>query len=128
MLQAELNATGFTQNNGDRARFASFPWYWDLWNFNVLGLNLYQFMVNVGATAFASRGIYGSTPEFWDNANHWSRPSRFFPELIIDWSSKDVCYQDMKRTVIVGKAHWLNAVNPAGCNEANTGILTFHAL
>lgn len=123
-----LFQAGAFNDNGNKARFDSMEWYWDVYNFNVLGLDLYQFMVNVGATAFASRGIYGSTPEYWAEATHWSAPSRFFPELIIDWTQKTTCVNDMKNDVFVGKAHWGNFINPAGCTEDNNGILMFHAI
>ena len=125
---AQFNATGYNTNDGNQSRFSSMDWFWDVWNFNVLGFDLYQFMVQVGATAFASRGIYGSTPEYWAEADHWSAPSMFFPELIIDWSRKITCVNDMKNEVYVGKAHWGHFVNPTGCNAEVNGILQFHAV
>ncbi len=127
-FNAQMQAGAFN-DNGNSKRFTQFDWFWDIFNFNALGLGLYQFMVQTGATAFASRGIYSPTVEQWgDGTYHWSAPSQFWPELIIDWNMKETCSNDMRIQQFVARSHWGNFINPAGCNEENNGILLFHAL
>lgn len=117
-------------NFGDNNRFATMDWFWDLWNFDQLGISDHQILVSTGATAFASRPMYDiSGIEDWGKeGKRWSRPSAFMPNLWIDWSRNTDCSNDRLVENYKAKARWANMVNPIGCNEDNTGILVYRRM
>lgn len=118
---------GLLSDGGENRMFGEMQWFWDVFNFNALGLNSKQFMLSTGATAFASAPTYDTTGvENWQQEGfRWSRESRFLPGLWIDYTRKLGCRNDRLTEDWKLKARWINAVNPTGCDGTNTGILTF---
>ena len=116
---------------GQANAFGVFKTYWDIWNFHAMGQDLYQYMVNRGATAFASRPMYptnGSVLDMGAHGQRWSAPSKYMPSLWIDWSRELDCSNDYLVEKYNAKARWVHMVNPTGCAEQNTGILRYHAV
>jgi len=127
---AQYNA-GSSVDTGNLRRFGDMDWYWDIFNFNALALDLYQYMIQVGTFAFANRvrPSYPTTPlNLGDNILRWSRPATFWPKMLIEWEQTIGCSYDQPIFNIKAKVHWEHLQNPAGCDEANTGTLAFHAI
>lgn len=48
---------GTQANVGDANRFGMIDWYWDIFNFNALGFNEYQFLVSTVATSYPTTAM-----------------------------------------------------------------------
>ncbi|MDD4225946.1 MAG: hypothetical protein PHU98_06120 [Mariniphaga sp.] len=108
-------------------RFGAMDWMWDLWNFNALGLNAYQMMVNQGAIAFVSKSLYGPTPiVIGDTMMGWSENSRFVPGMILEYKMKQVCENDLPTDQYSVTIRFDFFQNPEGCTANKNGVLLFH--
>jgi len=110
---------------GDQARMTAFPILFDLYNFNAAAYNDRVISIADGAIAFASKSYYGPTMEKHESKTVWSQASKFFPGLTLEIWMTETCVNDLFQLDFNVKGRYEFVLNPAGCEEDNTGIIQF---
>lgn len=129
---AQANAAN-ADGKGDLNKFQSMPIIFDQFNIDsVFNPSLKTFMLDKGAVAFGAMNEYGLAPIERKGPNYlinYAIPSRNLPGVSYDVSYNTTC------EVVEGRKNWkhhftLDAacgfyLNPVGCIETNTGVLSF---
>lgn len=124
---AKFNA-GNADGKGVAGMYNELKMYWDLFNVDQVNTpDLITYMIEQGSVALVSRNLFSDTLETYQTYKRWTMASKFLPGLKYDVMMKDSCdgeYDQIKSDYKV-KLTADFIVNPTGCDEANTGILTF---
>lgn len=119
------NANG----KGDQTLFGTFPLYFDLFNIDsVNDPDLKTYMLSMGSLAMASKTFNPDRPQKVDDFTRYTMRSSFFPALSYDVWYNNECEADKRRLIQHNYTVRLTADiynNPAGCDQSNTGILSF---
>lgn len=113
----------------DYKLFGTFPIYHDLFNIDsVNDPNLKSYMLSMGSLAMVNKTFNPDVPEKLQDFTRYTMRSNFFPFLKYDVWYDNECESGTNRLV---KHNWTLRLiadiynNPAGCNQANTGVLSF---
>lgn len=109
-------------------KFGAFQIYFDLFNIDSANNPDYvTYMIHKGAFAFVTKAYYKSTPSKYMEDWRWSMPSRNIPGVVYDVHYKNEC-----NTSDGGVTHYYKLItygdiflNPRGCTETRTGVLSF---
>jgi hypothetical protein len=125
-IVAAMNS-GNADGKGAANMFNNMNIFWD--QTNVDGVNSPDkllYLVSKGAVAMGSKAFYpGTWTDIGSQIKGMSNENRFIPGLAQDWSYKTTCDNDLTLHEYKVKLTWDAFVNPAGCDEENTGILVF---
>jgi len=124
---------GNADGKGDLAKFLTFKNYFDLAVIDTVNTpDLVTYMLSKGAFAMANKTYFGPGITKYMDRHVWSVPSKYVPGLSFDveyMNACDSCYTGNKTAL---QAHAFKLVmnaglflNPLGCTETRTGILTF---
>lgn len=121
----QANANG----KGDAYLFGTMPIYHDLFNIDsVNDPDLKTYMVSMGSMAMVSKSFNPNVPEKLMDFTRYTMRSNFMPSLVYDVWYNNACESGASRLV---KHNWTIRLtadiynNPAGCENSNTGILSF---
>jgi len=112
----------------DALKFGALPIYFDLFNIDAANdPDYYTYMVNKSAFAFVTKAYYGSTPMKYMDDYRWSTPSRNIPGVVYDVHYKNECTSADGMVTHYYKLKTLGDIflNPRGCTETRTGLLSF---
>ena len=122
MNKLAANADG----KGNAALMGTFPIYFDMFNIDTVNTpDLFTYLLSTGSVAMASRTYNPSTIEDLGTVKRYTMPSQFVNGLAYDVRYEATCSNDMTKHNFKVKMTSDVFVNPAGCTETNTGILTF---
>ena len=117
---------------GNILKFGAFKTYFDLFNIDAVnGTDLITYMVNRGAFALANRTRFTPQVVTYQDRKVWSMPSKFLPGINLDVEYENEC-DYYANTYPAGQVHSFKLtfnggmfLNPIGCEEGRTGVLTF---
>jgi len=123
---------GNADGKGNVAKFGSFKTYFDLFNIDSTNTpNFITYLVNRGAFAMGNKTYYGPEISKYMDRWAWNRPSKFLPGISYDVEYKNEC-DSYTGSGPAAQTHYfkltVNAgmfLNPRGCNEDRTGVLSF---
>lgn len=120
------NANG----KGDFVAWNSLPMYWDLFNVDTITTpDLKTYMLSTGSLAMANWYKNDTTPEavnMYEYNTRYRIPSRFLPGWYFDVYYKPECDgNDRVKHIWKVQLHADIFLNPHGCEDDNTGILSF---
>jgi len=110
-------------------KFGSLPIYFDLFNIDAVnGEDIVTYMLHRGAVAFVTKNYYNERVEGMDE-HRWSIPSKNLPGVRYDVHYKNNCdtqgnvdaFTHQFKLVTYGDYF----LNPTGCTDTRTGVLTF---
>lgn len=123
VIQAAINNA---EGKGDAALMNAIKIYFDLFNIDSVNTpDLVTYLVSMGSIAMANRAYNPDTMQEFGVSKRWTRQSEFIPELKYDMFYTAVCSNDMVKHEFKTKLLADVFVNPEGCEENNTGILSF---
>ena len=118
---------GDSNGKGEAQLYSNLKMYFDLFNVDTINTPaLKTYMIQVGALAMGNKYYNPEIPQVLDPFTRWRIPSRFVPNLWYDVFYKTVCTtndfvsHNFKVKMLVDIWN-----NPAGCNQTNTGVLSF---
>jgi hypothetical protein len=115
-----------TNGKGDLAAFNSLPTFYDLFNLTAVNdPDIISYLISVGSVAFASKGVYETTPTRKGDVTRWTYDSPLLPGLKINMMIWDDCSHNFNVQTVKTWSKYDLFVNPEGCEDDNTGILTF---
>lgn len=124
VIQAAIqNAEG----KGDAAMLKLINIYFDLFNIDSVNTpDLVTYLISQGSVAMASRAYNPDAIEdMGPGQKRYTRQSEFIPEFKYDMFVERECSNDMVKLNFKTKLLADLFVNPEGCEENNTGILSF---
>lgn len=124
---------GNSDGKGTFAKFGAFKTYFDLINIDAVNTpDLITYMVSTGAYAIANKTYFGPEITKYMDRHVWSMESKFLPGIRYDVEYQNACDSYATGTLPAAQLHYfkltVNAgmfLNPVGCDEDRTGILTF---
>lgn len=124
---------GNADGKGNKTKFGAFPMYFDLINIDAVNTpDLITYMLSKGAYAIANKTYFPTSMIKYMDRHVWSMNSRFLPGIRFDVEYTNDCDSCATGTLPAPQLHYfkltVNAgmfLNPVGCEEDRTGILTF---
>lgn len=126
-LIAAANAAN-ANGKGDAILYGGMPWFFDLFNIDTVNTPDYiTYMLSMGSLAMASKVYNPDQPEVINGVfTRYTMQSRFHPILKYDVIYKPECDgSDRVKHSYKVKFKGDIFLNPTGCDETNTGVLTF---
>lgn len=124
-IMSQFNA-GNANGKGDLSAFNSLPTYYDLFNLPAVNdPDIITYMMAMGSVAFASKAVYDTTLEVIHDHTRFSYESSLIPGLKINMLTWKECSNNYVAQVFKPYVKYDFFVNPEGCEDDNTGILTF---
>lgn len=113
---------------GDWNLWGSLKMFFDLFNIDTVNYpNLVTYMLSMGSVALANKFYNPGVPARGFEMTRYTMPSQFIPGFTFDVFYKDSCTEQNRLTkhdyTVRLKADLF--LNPFGCDEGNTGILSF---
>ena len=125
MVSAQLNA-GNANGVGDLTSFNALKTFFDMQILSdVNSPDNISYLLGLGSVAFASKPMYNTTLEQFDDHVRWSYQSSIVPGLWLNAIAKRDCSSNYVSQQVKIMAKYDLFVNPTGCDTERTGILTF---
>lgn len=116
------NANG----KGDYLLFGDMKLWFDLFNVDTVTTpNQNSYLISQGALALANRALHKDSIEVLHDFSRWRMPSRYLPNMYYDVFYETECEYDRVKHNFKVKLVADCFVNPTGCDDNNTGILSF---
>ena len=116
------NANG----KGDYILYGDMNLYFDLFNVDTVTTpNQNSYLISQGALAMANRALHTDRVEVLHDWSRWRMPSRYLPNMYYDVFYETDCEYDRVIHKFKVKLVADVFVNPTGCDDNNTGILSF---
>jgi hypothetical protein len=111
---------------GNAALMGTFPIYFDMFNIDTVNTpDLITYLLSMGSVALGNRTFNPSSMQEIGASKRWTMPSKFVPGISYDMFYNAECSNDMVKHNFKAKLTADVLVNPFGCDETNSGILTF---
>lgn len=128
--QAMFNA-GNADGKGALASFRGVPTFFDIFNIEIANTpdegdtpNI-SYLLSTGSVAFASKPIYQTTVEEASYMQRFAMKSNFISNLWLNVLTFTECDNNFFKRTFKVMAKYDTFINPTGCNDDNTGVLTF---
>jgi hypothetical protein len=113
----------------DPNRFNDMRLYFDLFNIDSVNTpNYITYLISQGSVALLNRALNPTTIESDETGQRWRHNSILFPGFQFDVFKKNECCSgegDRKCVSVKFKLRGDVVLNPVGCSETNTGVLSF---
>ena len=122
------NANSANANGkGDAILYGGLPWYFDLFGIDSINTPDYvTYMLSMGSIATATKNYNPVMPEVVNGVfTRYQMASKFVPGITYDVFYKPECDEDRVKHNFKLKMKGDIFLNPTGCNETNTGVLSF---
>ena len=121
-------SAGNANGKGDANLFGTMPIYFDLFNIDTVNdPDLKTYMLSMGSLAMVYKAFNPAVPEKLMDFTRYTMPSNFMPWTYDVWYNNE-CEANASRRVTHNWVIRLTADlynNPAGCDQGNTGVLSF---